>query len=113
MVEAEGGVSIFNLFRRAGSSAALARERLQVLLSHERTMGGSSDLLAILHEEILATITKKAALEPENVRVRFDRRAAVSTLEINVDIPHSNADIATNTLSFLTTARNALARFAQ
>ena len=87
MVEAEGGMITFNLFRRAGSSASVARERLQVLLSHERTMGSGPDLLAILYEEILATITKQVAVEAKNVRVRFDRRAAVSRLEINVDIP--------------------------
>ena len=44
-------MTILNLLRRRGS-APLARERLQILLSHERTAGSQPDLLAILHEEI-------------------------------------------------------------
>jgi septum formation inhibitor-activating ATPase MinD len=59
---------------RASNIGSPRHVRLQVLLSHERTMGGSSDLLAILHEEILAAMTKQVAAEPENVRMRFDRR---------------------------------------
>jgi cell division topological specificity factor len=80
-------MSILNLFRRRGS-APLARERLQILLSHERTAGNQPDLLAILREEILTTIARQITVERENVRVRIDRGANVSTLEIDVDIPH-------------------------
>jgi cell division topological specificity factor len=87
-------MSIFNLFRRRGS-APLARERLQILLSHERTAGSQPDLLAILHEEILATIARQITVERENVRVRIDRGATVSTLEIDVDIPHLTSTLRT------------------
>ncbi len=80
-------MSILNLFRRR-ASAPLARERLQILLSHERTAGNRFDLLAILHEQILATIARQIAVDPENVRVRIDRGVTVSTLEIDVEIPH-------------------------
>jgi cell division topological specificity factor len=80
-------MSILNLFRDRGS-APLARERLQILLSHERTAGKQPDLLAVLHEEILATIARQITVERENVRVRIDRGATVSTLEIDVEIPH-------------------------
>ena len=80
-------MTILNLLRRRGS-APLARERLQILLSHERTAGKQPDLLAVLHEEILATIARQITVERENVRVRIDRGATVSTLEIDVEIPH-------------------------
>jgi cell division topological specificity factor len=81
-------MNILNLFRR-GSSAPLARERLQILLSHERVAGSQPDLLAILQAEILATITRQIKVERENVRLRIDRGATVSTLEIDVEIPHA------------------------
>ncbi len=45
-------MSLFDLFRRG--SAPIARERLQVLLSHERVACGRPDLLSILREEIIA-----------------------------------------------------------
>jgi cell division topological specificity factor len=86
---------IFNLFQRTGT-APLARERLQILLSHERTVGSRPDLLAILREEILATIAKQVPLERENVRVRIDRGATVSTLEIDIEIPHSGSTLFTS-----------------
>ena len=54
-------MSIFNLFRRRGS-APLARERLQILLSHERGAGRQPDLLAIL----------RCPLNPSKTRLVLD-----------------------------------------
>ena len=45
-------MKLFNLFRRG--SAPIARERLQILLAHERNACNQSDLLGILREEIIA-----------------------------------------------------------
>ncbi len=81
-------MNVFHLFRRRGS-APVARERLQILLSHERAARGQSDLLAILREEILAAIAKHVTVDRENVQIRMDRGETVSTLEIDVEIPHS------------------------
>ena len=81
-------MTLFNLFRRRGS-APIARERLQILLAHERSARGQSDLLGILREEILAVITKHVTVDHDNVRVRMDRGANVSTLEIDVEIPNA------------------------
>jgi cell division topological specificity factor len=80
-------MNLFNLLQRRGS-APVARERLQILLSHERTARGQSDLLGILREEILSAIAKHVTVESENVHVRMDRGTNVSTLEIDVEIPH-------------------------
>jgi cell division topological specificity factor len=103
-------MSIFNLLRRL-RSAPLARERLQILLSHERTVGGGPDLLTILREEILTAIVKQVAVERENIRVRMDRGATVSMLEIDIDIPHLASIVpalATFSVFSGTTARNPL-----
>jgi cell division topological specificity factor len=81
-------MSIFALFRRP-SSAPVARERLQILLAHERGVRGQSDLLAILREEILAVIEKHVPIERDNVQIKMDRGDAVSLLEIDVEIPNS------------------------
>ncbi len=81
-------MNVFHLFRRRGS-APVARERLQILLSHERAARGQSDLLAILREEILAAIAKHVTVDRENVQIRMERGETVSTLEIDVEIPHS------------------------
>jgi cell division topological specificity factor len=81
-------MNLFNLLRRRGS-APVARERLQVLLAYERASRGHSDLLAVLREEIVAVIARHITVERDNVMVRMDRGDTVSTLEIDIEIPHS------------------------
>jgi cell division topological specificity factor len=81
-------MSMFRLFRRP-SSAPVARERLQILLAHERGARGQPDLLAILREEILAVIEKHVKIERDNVQIKMDRGDSVSLLEIDVEIPNS------------------------
>ncbi|MDH6266273.1 cell division topological specificity factor [Rhizobium sp. SG_E_25_P2] len=78
-------MNIFGLFKK-NQSAPKARERLQVLLAHERATG-NSDLCAILREEILAVIAKHVQLDADKVRVTMDREEFVSILEIDVEIP--------------------------
>jgi cell division topological specificity factor len=84
-------MNIFNLFNRKGS-APVARERLQLLLAHERGNGGQPDLIGVLREEILAVIGKHVPLDSEHLRVRMERGDQITTLEVEVDIP-SNARV--------------------
>lgn len=64
----------------------MARERLQVLLAHERASSGS-DLVSVLREEILAVIAKHVQVDNDKVQVKMDRDENVSILEIDVEIP--------------------------
>jgi cell division topological specificity factor len=77
--------------RRRRGSAPVARERLQVLLAYERANRGHSDLLAVLREEIVAVIARHVTVDRDNVIVRMDRGNTVSTLEIDIEIPHNAA----------------------
>ena len=86
-----GGMNLSNmnlltLFRRQ-RTAPVARERLQVLLAHERMAAGNSELLNVLREEILAVIAKHITVDRDKVNVKFDRSASSSTLEIDVEMP--------------------------
>jgi len=81
-------MNVFNLFRST-SSAAVARERLKILLSHERVARGQTDLLAILREEIMAAVAKHVVLERDNVQVRMDRGETVSKVEISIEVAHT------------------------
>jgi cell division topological specificity factor len=83
-------MSVVSLFRSRGS-APVARERLQILLSHERASLGRRDLLSVLQEEILAAVARHVTVDQDNVRIQMDRGAEGSTLEIGVEIPHSVA----------------------
>ncbi len=79
-------LNLLALFRRR-KSAPVARERLQVLLAHERAVVGGSDLLAQLQEEILAVIARHVAVDRDKVQIKLDRGDPVSTLEIDVEVP--------------------------
>jgi cell division topological specificity factor len=69
------------------ASAPVARERLQILLAHERGLRGQPDLLELLRSEILATVSRHVMLDPEKVIVRMDRGHHVSTLEVDIEVP--------------------------
>jgi cell division topological specificity factor len=79
-------MNLFSLFKTRGT-APVARERLQILLAHERMTLGPHNLLAILRDEILATIAKHIEIAPEALKVTVGQQGAVSTLEIDVEIP--------------------------
>ena len=79
-------MNVFDFFRRKGS-APVARERLQILLAHERKASSQPDLLAILREEILAVVAKHISLEPDRVHIKMDRGDPVSILEVDIEIP--------------------------
>jgi len=78
--------SIFQLFKRR-PTATVARERLQILLAHERASVGQEGLVATLREEILAVIAKHVPVERDKVRVKVEQDGEVSMLEIEVEMP--------------------------
>ena len=83
-------MNLFALFKRRDSqpgTAPVARERLQVLLAHERASPRRPNLLGALKEEIIDAISRHVSVKPEAVKVRIERRAAISILRIAVNIP--------------------------
>ena len=79
-------MNLLTLFRRR-DSAPVARERLQILLQHERAVVGKNDLVSILREEILAVIAKHVTVDRDKVMVKLDRGSVASTLEIDIEVP--------------------------
>lgn len=80
--------SIFQLFRRR-PEANVARERLQILLSHERASAGQEGLVATLREEILKVIAKHIPVDRDQVQVKVERSGEMSILEIDVTMPQA------------------------
>ena len=79
-------MNLLKLLRRG--SAPVARERLQLLLAHERSARSQPDLLGVLREEILDVIKRHVAFEPDKVQIKMDRGRSVSTLEFEIEIPN-------------------------
>jgi cell division topological specificity factor len=88
---------MMNLLRLIGgrtASAPVARERLQILLAHERGLRGQPDLLELLREEILAVVSRHVVLDPDKVIVKMERGESVSTLEVDIELPNGFERIA-------------------
>jgi cell division topological specificity factor len=79
-------MSWFMPFRRR-KSASVARDRLQILLTHERGADSQSDLIPLLREEVLAAVAKHVPVDVDKVQVKIERGKAVSLLEIDIEIP--------------------------
>jgi cell division topological specificity factor len=85
----EDGMSFLSLFRsRSKPSAVEARERLQILLAHERSDMAKPDYLPRLHKEILQVIAKYVEIDEDKISVEFENSGSVSTIEVNIELPN-------------------------
>lgn len=85
-------MSLFNFARKKqNQSAHTAKNRLQILLAHERSGGGTpeTDYLPMLQRDIVAAIRKHIPIGDKDVEVRMERGDQMSSLEINIELPLS------------------------
>jgi len=75
---------LFGRRQAAAPTAGIAKERLQIVLSHERASRDAPSFLPALQRDLLAVIGKYVAIKEEFLRVNFARRSDNSVLEINV-----------------------------
>jgi cell division topological specificity factor len=85
-------VSLFDFFfpkkpQVLDRSASVARERLQIVLAHERAGRDSPDFLPRLQRDLLAVVAKYMPVEDDLLQVKLSRAGNASVLEINVEIP--------------------------
>jgi septum site-determining protein MinD len=80
-----------DLFRarkpEAPATASQAKERLQIVLAHERIGRTREDFLPKLQQEIVMVVAKYVAIDPGKVNVSLDRGGDMSTLAIEIDLP--------------------------
>ena len=82
-------MSFFDYFRRQNDapSASVARERLHVVVAHQRAARNQPDFLPQMQQEILQVIKKYVHVEQEQVSVQLDNNDDCSVLELNVTLP--------------------------
>lgn len=82
-------MSMFNLpfLTRRNKSAATAKERLQILLAHDRAGSTGPDYLPLLQRDILEVVKRHVQVDSDAVDVRLERGDDISSLEINIDLP--------------------------
>ncbi|GAB6844512.1 cell division topological specificity factor [Methylorubrum rhodinum] len=74
-------------FLKPRGSGSVARERLQLILAHERSETSRPDLVITLREEILAVIAKHIEVERDKVQITLERGEGVSTLGVDIEFP--------------------------
>jgi len=74
------------------SSAKTARERLQIVLSHERLEGGDENFLPKLRHELITVIQKYFGAGAE-VDVELQRTGTCSTLKLNFTSPQMEESV--------------------
>lgn len=77
-----------------GSTASAAKERLQIVLAHERVSRTREDFLPKLQQELVAVVARYVAIDPGKVAVNLDRGGDMSTLAIEIELPGPKVAIA-------------------
>ncbi len=70
-------------------TASVAKERLQIILAHER-MGSrrrGPAYLADLQKELVAVISKYVSIKPEEIKVHLQRQENLEVLEVKIELP--------------------------
>ncbi|MCS4308619.1 cell division topological specificity factor [Rheinheimera pacifica] len=82
-------MSLLDYFRSSKKNTAnTAKERLQIIVAHERRKRNSPDYLPQLERDILEVIRKYVDISPEDIAVSLEQRGdELSVLELNVTFP--------------------------
>jgi cell division topological specificity factor len=81
-------MAFFDYFKRAPKSAALAKDRLSIIVARERAGTRSGpDYLPALQQELLAVIARYETIDLANVTVNLDKSGGCEVLELNIVLP--------------------------
>jgi cell division topological specificity factor len=69
------------------SSAAIAKERLQILVAHERSERTKPDYLAALQRDLLDVIRKYVNVDQDAITVTMEQDENREVLELNIVLP--------------------------
>lgn len=88
-------MGFFDYFRSTRhSSAAVAKERLQIIVAHERDhRRRSPEYLPALKKELLNVVRKYVPINQDQVKVHLDREGDYEVLELNITLPDEEAAV--------------------
>jgi len=85
-------MSLYNfLFSPRPKSAAIAKERLKIVLAHERASRDAPDFLPRLQKELLAVVGRYVQINEDMIRVNVGKAGDTSLLEINIELAGAKA----------------------
>jgi len=81
-------------FGQKKSAACVAKERLQIIVSHENQKKTGSDFIQQMQLELMEVISKYIKVDKELIKVQLDRHDDQSILELNVTLPDGSFESA-------------------
>lgn len=85
-------MSIFSfLLGEKKKTASVAKERLQIILAHERSGRNAAepDYLPQLQAELVAVICKYIRIDPKDIKLNLERQDNLEVLEVKIELPES------------------------
>ena len=72
-------------------TASVAKERLQIILAHERTgrSRGQPDYLPALQRDLMAVLSKYIKIDLQDIKVNVERQDNLEVLEVKIELPDS------------------------
>jgi cell division topological specificity factor len=70
-------------------TASVAKERLQIILAHERSgrNAGQPDYLPALQRDLVAVISRYVKIDPQDIKVNLERQDNLEVLEVKIELP--------------------------
>ncbi|NBW24259.1 MAG: cell division topological specificity factor MinE [Betaproteobacteria bacterium] len=70
-------------------TASVAKERLQLILAHERSGRNAAepDYLQDLQRDLIAVISKYIKIDIKDIKVNLDRHDNLEVLEVKIELP--------------------------
>jgi cell division topological specificity factor len=70
-------------------TASVAKERLQIILAHERAGRTGADYLPALQRDLVAVISKYVSIKPDDIKVHLERQDNFDVLEVKIELPEA------------------------
>ncbi len=81
-------MSFLDYFSHNKSQAAsIAKERLQIIVAHERSKRDQPEYLEALQKDIMAVVRKYVDIDTDSIEVQLERNGDYAVLELNVMLP--------------------------
>ena len=72
------------------ASAKVAKERLQIILAHERTgRRRHPGYLTLLQRELVDVVCKYIKIDPKDIKVNLERQQNLDVLEVKIELPEA------------------------
>jgi cell division topological specificity factor len=86
-----GLLDYFKQKKRSSGSATIARERLQILVAHDRVGADKPSYLPQLQRDILKVLRKYVSVDAGAVNVNVERTDDHEVLELNIVLPEDRS----------------------